>query len=282
MAFRRRARVNKRRARKSNRKGRSKRTGGARGITTTKNQMCKVTETIAIQDILPGVQPVSAFTLMEFSRARYLAVGFQHYKAAKCTYTYEPLFNTYADDAPGSDTIPYLYSAMNRTGDSAAPNNLLALQSMGARPVKFNKKHVISYKPNWNTPGLTVNLTSLTNSDKTSVRLGSKAEYGWIDASPFQSRNNVAGPPAQNTTGELFSVLPADLPADISAPTYQADAQRSAAYDVVYNGHNVIFDQATRNELRPIGRLTLTVEWHFKTPVWLSNISQNLNGPTEA
>lgn len=243
-----------------------------RGITTTDNQYCKVVETVAIQDILPGIQAADSFSLMLFQRARYMAVGFKHYKAAKCTWTYEPLYNTFADDAaaPG-DTIPYIYTAMNRTGDAVAPVNLLSLQAMGAKPVKFNKKFSVSYKPNWNTPGLPVILSSNTSSDKTQVMLGSKAEYGWIDSSPYRSKNTIT----TNFTGTLIPLFPSTLEQDVQAPTYTASAVQNASYDVLYNGHITIFEQQVKNpDVRPIGKLTLTVTWLFKTPVWFNQTTQ--------
>ena len=263
--------------RKSKRSG--KKLTVPKGITTTQSQYCTVTETIQVQDIQAGVQGLASFNLMQFTRARFMALAFRHYKAAKCTWTYEPLFNTFANDTSGNnDTVPYLYSAMNRTGDGVAPNNLAAFQAMGARPVKFLRKHNISYVPNWNSPGMPFQVND------TEFMLGAKLEWGWIDSSPYLSKNRVAtgSPPAtQEIAGQLFTATNPQLPSDVGAPGGTLTTTRNVSYSVEYNGHDVIFDQFTRSgDLIPIGRLTLTVEWHFKTPVWWSRLSQNSNDYT--
>jgi len=276
-----RRRSNRRRARVPRRARRARKLNVPRGITATQNQFCKVTETIAIQNLVPGVQPPAAFNLMMFSRARYMAVGFQHYKAAKCTWSYEPFFNTFQDDTvtPNNDTIPYLYSSMNRTGDGLCPNNLAAMQAMGAKPVKFLRKHLISYRPNWNTPGNEVKVTDgAVTPTITTYSLGQQACYNWIDSTASSSRNNV-GLPTQDTTANLFPTNDnGNIPTYVSLPSGTASSQRSLSFCVIYNGHDVIFEQTQQSQSgQAIGKLTLTVEWHFKTPLWASNISQGLN-----
>jgi len=277
MAPRRRAPRRKRAARKGGKRA-GKKSRVPRGITATQQQFCKVTETVAFQDILPGVQAPDSFNLMAFTRARYMANGFQFYKAAKCTWTYYPLYNTFATDAAvQGDTVPYIYTTMNRTGDSALPNNLQAFQAMGAKPVKFIKKHVVSYVPNWVTPGLPVKLTG-SSGNTIELMMGSRPCYDWINNTSLRAVLN-SGIPAQNLTSQLIPNTPQDLANHIGgAAAYALSAPTSACYEVIYNGHNTIFDQfVTSGELRPIGRLTLTVEWHFKCPIWDSRISQNIN-----
>lgn len=253
-----------------------------RGITTQQNQFCKVVETVTVEDVIPGVQAPACFNLMDFNRARFMAVGFQHYKAAKCTWTYEPLYNTYQDGGPtgsGGDTIPYIYSAMNRTGDSVLPTNLASFQAMGARPVKFNKKHVISYVPNWTTPGQQVLARNAVGQDPLIFSLGAQSCYNWIDSSSYRSQNNVpttsGTPPVLNVTGQNFPVenpgLASQLQLTAGATTLTA---RQASYAVLYQGHSAFFDQATSSGTQAIGRLTLTVEWHFKTPLWYNSFIQ--------
>jgi len=274
----RRRRANRKRA---PRRLRGKRSGRKsvipRGITTTQDQYCKVTETVAYQNVLPGVQSPNSFNLMEFSRARFMATGFQHYKAAKCTWQYVPLYNTYATElAASGDTIPYIYTSMNRTGDSNNPNTLAAFQAMGAKPVKFIKKHVVSYKPNWTTTGLPIRLEG-SNGNYFDYQLGSRPCYDWIDTSPWLSTNNV-GSPAQQTTGQVYPIVPPTLPTDVSVSSFTPLQPKSAAYSVMYHGHRAIFDQfLTAGDAAPIGRLILTVEWHFKSPIWQANITQNRN-----
>lgn len=263
--------------RKSKRSG--KKLSVPKGITSTPRQYCTVTETIQVQDIVPGVQGLASFNLMQFQRARFMALAFRHYKAAKCTWSYEPLFNTFANDTAGNnDTVPYLYSVMNRTGDGVLPNSLAAFQAMGARPIKFLRKHNITYRPNWNTPGLPFDVNG------TQFMLGSKLEYGWIDSSPYNSRINVpTGNPftQQNVSGLFIPATNTQLPADVAAPSGTVTTTTSASYSVEYNGHDVVFDQyVTAGAEQKIGRLTLTVEWHFKTPVWWSRLEQATNPNT--
>lgn len=271
------------------RRGRGKRGGRRsnipRGITTQQNQYCKVVETVNIQDVLPGLQVNNSFNLMNFSRARYMAVGFQHYRAAKCTWTYEPLYNTYQDGAGGGDTIPYIYTTMNRTGDAILPTNLASFQAMGAKPVKFNRKHVVSYVPNWTTPGQQVLAAAATGQSQGLYSLGAQACYNWIDSSSYRSQNNAVNAAGVTTevTGQLISIQDPDLPANLqlSAGTTTTTA-RQASYNVIYNGHNCFFDQQNSGGTATIGRLTLTVEWHFKTPLWYSSFVQTgpgLNPP---
>jgi hypothetical protein len=259
------------------RKGKGRKLAVPRGITATQNQFCKVVETIAFQDVLPGVQPPDSFNLMEFSRARFMATGFQFYKAAKCTWTYYPLYNTFAtDSAVTGDTVPYIYTAMNRTGDAVLPNTLQAFQAMGAKPVKFVNKHIVSYRPNWVTPGLPIRLNG-SSGNFVEVVLGSRSCYDWIDSSPSRSINNSGAPP-QNNTGQLSSVDPPTITADLNLPAFTVQPVNSACYSVMYHGHNAIFDQfVTTGDLKPIGRLTLTVEWHFKSPIWNSRFTQGVN-----
>ena len=253
-----------------------------RGLTVQQNQFCKVIETVRFQDILPGVQAPDSFNLMEFARARYMANGFQFYKAAKCTWTYEPLYNTYATETGNTgDTVPYIYVTMNRTGDSLLPVTLDAFQAMGAKPVKFIRKHIVSYRPNWVTPGLPIKVVSPDGTNRIDYTLGSKCEYGWINSSPLNARNNVGAPVSQNTSGLVVPVEPLTFAADVSVPSYNVTGANSAAYSVMYNGHNTIFDQfINTGDNQKIGRVTLTVEWHFKCPIWDKRISQNINGPS--
>jgi len=282
MPVRRRAPRRKRALRKRGKRG-GKKSSIPRGITTQQNQYCKVTETVAFQDILPGVQPINSFNLMDFTRARFMATGFRKYKAVKCVWSYEPLYNTFATESGTTgDTVPYIYTAMNRSGDTVEPNNLAAFQAMGAKPIKFIKKHVVSYKPNWVTPGLPVKtLSNASSGGQNEYTLGSRACYDWIDSSPQGSTNNVAGPPAQNRTGQLLPAEPGDFADNVGFSGWTTKMINSACYSVMYNGHTAIFDQfVTVSDAQKIGRLTLTVEWHFKEPIWDSRITQNNNGPT--
>ena len=263
-----------------NRKGKKvqRKSNVPRGLTTQNNQICRVVETVAYNDIQPNTVSTAFFTLMQFERARYLSAGFQYYKAAKCTWTYEALYNTFQEAAiPGGivgDTVPQLYATMNRTGDAAIPNTIESMQGMGSRPTKFTRTHKISYKPNWNTPGLPVSV-NIIGGATTQYMAGSQACYNWIENTNFLQVTNV-GTPAQNNSGQLIHHISDSLNTDagINAPSNN-QSPSSLAHSVVWNGHDVYFQQLQSNNDVPVARLVLTVEWHFKKPIWNYNVTQN-------
>lgn len=286
MAIRRR-RANRKRAPRRMRGKRSGRGGvKTRGITTSKDQICKVVETIPLQDLAANSVYDNFVTLMDFERARYLSAGFQYYKCAKLTYTYEALYNTFQEAAITGgivgDTVPYMYVTMNRTGDINVPNSLRSMQGMGAKPFKFTKTHKVSYKPNWNTPGLpVVTSNTVTGAAGPTYMAGSQICYNWIENSNSQQRTNVpTGDPAvqQDITGVLIHSTATNFPSDVGLGIGTiANNIPSAAHCVVYNGHSTYHDQRSTTTDTPVARVTVTAEWHFKKPIWNYKISQSVN-----
>ena len=155
MPIRRRTRAPYRRRGKKMHRGRR---GGRRPpavATAGGAQMAKIVETLELADLAPNQVYSNVFTLAQFPRAFTLAGSFQFYKAAKVTYSYEPLFNTFQEQWGGATSYskPYMYALMNRVQNNS-PVSLANLQACGAKPQALISKRVISYKPNWCSPGL--------------------------------------------------------------------------------------------------------------------------------
>jgi len=118
------------------------------------SQYAKITETYAFTDINPGLNYNFDFNLSQFIRASQLAPNFKWYKAAKVTWTIEPLYNTFQDGTAGTEvTMPYYYSVMNRTQDNSQLL-LTDFQAMGCKPKKMISKQVKKNRQNWFSGGL--------------------------------------------------------------------------------------------------------------------------------
>lgn len=246
-----------RRARKPRRVPRRGRKVARRGRKSVK-QIARIVETIDFTDINPGVNYNFNFNLSQFLRASQLAPNFKWYKAAKVTWTLEPLYNTFQDGTTGGEvSMPYMYSVMNRTQDNTILN-LNDFQAMGCKPVKLTTKKVMAYRPNWCSAGLNAQLYDpITQNYRQTPQLGLKAQYSYL-ASPravvnFPTPTTVAMQPAapdsSNTSGLIGNV---------------AQVWTNA---VVYNGHSVLIDQAVSTGfIQPVCKVVATVEWHFKDP----------------
>lgn len=237
--------------------------------TSGKGQMAKIIETIQFGDLQPNLTSQSVFTLSQFPRAATLAGNFAFYKAAKVSWNYEPLFNTFQDTA-GSSSTPYLYTLMNRgqTNNFPVPG-LGNLQACGARPVKLVAKTTIAYKPNWCSPGL-ISILKVQPATEASpvigvIQQGVKQQYSWLACSGTEVRAVNAGggidvPPMATVLQNVIN------PTDLFAPpatVFQANSP-NATNSVVYNGHYNFIDQQVDSNSLPACRLTATVEWHFK------------------
>jgi len=200
-------------------------------------QNASVIETIEFSDLSANTLEHCAFTLSEFPRAGLISQYFQFYKAAKVTWTYEPLYNTFQDSV-GGISKPYLYLAMNRI---QRPNTIVlnreALQAQGAQPMPLTNKKTISYVPNWCSPGFEAIARSPNTNTSTQ---GLKAQYSWL--------GSVAGE-------RIYS-------GDQLYPTVVAPV---ASQSALYNGHFAYADMAIAGADQPIcARVTCTVHWVFK------------------
>ena len=224
------------------RKGRKGRKSGFPSIAGIKpsQQNATIIETIEFADLSANEVQYCGFNLSEFPRAAAVATNFEMYKAEKVVWTYEPLYNTYQDNV-GGISKPYVYVSMNRRQRIMNFPTLSNVQAMGARGVPLTSKRVVSYRPNWISPGLTTFTPGGTNT----FTQGTRPQYSWLMSSPG--------------TGQV-------LPSDPATPFSPYVAPNSA----LYNGHIVYADQAVAEapgHLR-VARVTCTVHWRFKGAVF--------------
>ena len=216
-------------------------------------QYATIQETIKFEDLTSSTNLALVFNLSQFARASELARNFRWYKAAKVSWTLEPLFNSFIDTSATTDTIPYLYKLMDRTQDNLSMT-LADFQASGAKPSKLTSKKVLTYVPNWCSPGLTSYLSTPTNPLSGINSQGLKAEFAYL-ASPDDS--NLAADIPQYMT-----------PLDTRDPTIPTNTAMVAinVNQVTYNGMDIYIDQATNQGEPIVARLIATVTWLFKDP----------------
>jgi len=245
MVFRRRA--SKRKPRAPRRKIRVPRRKANKLFAT--KQMASIQETVQFSDLTPNLDTSYVFNLSQFPRARELAPNFKWYKAAKVVWTIEPLFNVFTDDGT-PQTVPYIYTAMNRTQDSTGMN-LADYQAMGVKPQKLTSKKVISYRPNWCSPGLISAFTDDNSFVRQIRQNGLKPQYGYL-----QCPNNNTG---YGQSPDL--VVPIDNITALPSTASPIDTNT-----VIFNGHQTFAQQLLASAGLPCARVVATVHWVFKDP----------------
>jgi len=240
--------------------------------TSGMGQMARIVETVEFKDLLPNAASQSVFSLSQFPRAATLAGSFQYYKAAKVTWNYEPLYNTF-QDAAGGASVPYLYTYMNR-GQLNIVNTLLEIQACGARPRKLVSRTQISYTPSWCSPGLTALSSDGTNL-LSAVSMGLRSQYEWLCTAGTEVRE-VA--PGVVTVPSNAAPIPAIItPEEFQLPNTGAGS--NATNSVLYNGHvNFIDQEVPGAEATPTCRVTATVVWLFKGALF--NGVKSIQAPT--
>jgi len=229
-----------------------------RGIGNLMNQRASIIETLDLPNDLTtnfSVQSLS-FCLGQFPRASQVSQYYKHYKAEYVEWVYTPYLNLFSDL---TQTIPYLYTVMNRTQDLTAPSGSQPLEqwclSQGAKPRSFTKQIVLRYKPNWCSPSM---LMTRTETSLNAVAIcGLKCEYGWLSA---PNNNSVAG--GVSTTQPLISanINPAIFPNGFTPI-------QNFPLATVYNGHTHYIQQGTsQTEPGKAGNLLVRVKWVFKNP----------------
>jgi len=258
------ARRPRRAAKKHLRRGRK---GGKlsvpRSMLAAPNQYSKVIETITITDATPNVLYSRIFALSNFKRASLMSGLFRWYKAAKCTYTYQPLYNTFQEGTSATVSKPQIYFAMNRCQDATA-QSYADLIAMGSRPQQFVRNKIISYVPNWCSPGLSTWVKDgATGLVQQISQTGLQAQTAWLVCPIASSYKDNAG---LQPYVDKWDVAPTSPPI-VSPPIGQPQNPNYIhPANVVYNGHDdFIFQENTSN---PVYMLTLTVEWHFKQPYY--------------
>lgn len=264
-ARRRRGRKAHRRARKNHRRGRR----SPAVATAGRGQMARIVETLELNDLTPNVTYDSTFTLAQFPRAATVAMNFQFYKAAKVTWNYEPLYNTFQENQIGgvsSVSKPYIYMLMNRIQNSNMGTTLPNIQACGAKPQAMTAKKTLTYKPNWCSPGLLAVQpgTSPVEPINSHVQQGLKAQYGWLASSG--TANLINGPNGAGVGEATISGNQATAYAPIGAEYTGAFTQNTKVYanSVTYNGHVSYIEQQNAVLGQTVARLTCTVEWLFK------------------
>jgi len=231
-----------------------------------KGQTCRVIETFEAVDLNSNQGTQHIFTLAQFARASNIAPNFKWYRAARVTWTYDPLYNTFQDGVNAASK-PYMYTVMNRSQqeNTTTMGSVQQFQCAGARPVPFVSQKKISYKPNWCSPGLlqvrTTNPPGGTQIKDYSSN-GLQPQYGWL-ATPNNQPNVLANQVAADS---------GDYPTYISNPPTGSGLSyvtNSFVYNnmVVYNGHHTFIDQkytGGETPIDPVARLTVTVVWEFK------------------
>jgi len=222
-----------------------------RAMRAAPDQYAKVIESFQIRDSFANQIYTRNFNLNEFDRARAIAVNYKWYKAAKVTWTYTPLYNTFQDSAGATVSKPQIYFSMNRTQDASAitQGSILA---QGSRPQQFTSNKTISYVPNWCSPGLLVKKVNTASGDLTEiVQCGVKAQTDWL-VSPYESREDTIIPQQLNL-----------------APPFSAGGFTNVVNTadlVTFNGHDDYIYQ--ENAEAPVYTLVCTVTWLFKQPLF--------------
>jgi len=257
-----------RRARRS-RKPRSGRKGlrraNRRSMPTTadKGHTARIIETLETTDI-DSNQPYSqVFKLGQFPRASALAACFMFYRAKRVIYNYEPLYNTF-QDGNGAASKPYMYVVMNRSQQllTNTMTSLSSFQVAGSRPVGLTGTKVVSYRPNWCSPGLLAVRTTTAGGGQVLTdyaTLGQQVQYGWL-ATPEGILNFYS-----NVTANDQPVNNLAIPTPITGQQ-PFSTQPSITNSAIYNGHLVFLDQKILGDSvdAPVCRVTIQVEWEFK------------------
>ena len=247
-----------RRARRAPRKHMRRGTKGGvlavpRSMHASPNQYASLTESILFVDTLPNVPSYRRFDLSQFYRASSVAVNYKWYKAAKCTWTYTPLYNTFQESAAvGTVSKPQILFQMNRTQDSLPLTDSFDMLSMGSKPQAFTNNKVITYVPNWCSPGLIAIATDEPTGLVSGVRqIGLRANTGWLASTPQDSYNTSTRLQPLTSGNQILN------DGSVNAPVLPANVQYNGHIDYVYQERAVA----------AVYSLVLTVTWVFKQPL---------------
>lgn len=104
--------------------------------------------------------------MSQFKRSSQIAQNYQQYRITGVTLRFTPRFDTFPATTSGADQIvvPYLYYIVDRIGALRDNVTLAQLQSMGAKPHRFDDKTItVKYKPGVLTSVATGGATSVPN-----------------------------------------------------------------------------------------------------------------------
>jgi len=92
----------------------------------------------------------SIVQLAQYQRASLVGSAYQEYRITGVKFTFTPRFDTFTatTDIAAALSVPYLYHIVDKVGAIKPGASLAQLQSMGAKPKRFDDKNVIiKYKP---------------------------------------------------------------------------------------------------------------------------------------
>jgi len=211
------------------------------------NYDATITETVELGDSDVNINYDECFQLGQFQRASRLAENFKFYRAKLVMWKYEPIYNLYGE--AGGETIPLAYIVMNRTQEKQeyTIDNYL---EMGVIPKKFNSPLVLKYKPNWCSPGLIAQSKDISGNVRDIIQQGVQKCFNWL-MTPVDSLSAFRKSALIETNGlETLGYKQAENP----------------AAQVIYNGHNIRFEQLIEGTDTTVARNTVTVVWEFKGP----------------
>lgn len=211
----------------------------------------QITETVELADIDSNTKYNEVFQLGQFTRALRISENFKFYRAKKVLYKYEPVYNLFSEGAGAGETIPLAYMIMNRTQENNTGWGKAQFEEQGALPRKFTSEIALEYTPNWCAPGLiSVKRDVATNNVSDVLQQGVQKCYNWL-MTPTDSLSEFRQSSLIETNGLV---------------TQGYNMANNPAAQVIYNGHNVFFDQITEGTVRKVCRRTVTVVWEFKGP----------------
>jgi len=124
--------------------------------------------------------------LQNFKRASQVASNYQQYRITGVTWRFTPRFDTFpaTSDASLAYSVPYLYYMIDRVGAIRDSVNLSQLQSMGAKPHRFDDKTiVVKYKPG---------VLTVTGTGQTAIPTANRYTISpWLNTMEQESANNT-------------------------------------------------------------------------------------------
>lgn len=246
------------RGRRSNAKrksgGRSRRNRNNDGIEN--KHYAQITETLELPNIDANATTTEYFHLGEFPRAFDLAKNFKFYRAKKVLWKYQPIYNIFGEGATG-DTVPYIYTIMNRTQEIGNVYTIDQIQEMGGIPQKFSAPKVLTYTPNWCTPGLQAYKQTVVTVPEGPTKVisdivsqGLTKHYGWL----------------MTPVSDYSQMAPSDIAISSTMTNAQYLQEKVLPAQVLYNGHLVHVQQEIVGAVPEVGKVTCTVVWEFKGP----------------
>lgn len=271
-------------------RGHKRRGRGKRGIkiprsrlglmpSTQNRNYAKITETTDKGTFDSNTTYFSQFSILDFPRAIKMCQMFKFYRCKAIVYDYMPeAINFQASSTAVSTTVetppivtntttngqdvPYFFYNMNRDGaTNSFQNNStgLSLKEAGARTIKFNKKIVISYKPNL---AQVVNYAQQSGNAVAPISQGSTPVYSkWI------STNGIGMPTQANTSFPNNATIQGQGGTWTSGNNFNFSTLNAPNY----YGHDWFCEQL-KSANSTVGWYTVTCIWEFKEPV-LQNFS---------